>query len=132
MDYLYIMDYMEQSTMHLKVPHTVHIAAKVRAAQIRTSMNQYVIDLIRKDMKVNDIDESEVAIGIDIYRSLDEEERDTFNKIIEPIKTVEDLKKVLPTIVSDTFSRASNGLCKLHGTPLDNNGKCTQKGHKKS
>ena len=37
----------------------------------------------------------------------------------------------MPT-ASSTFSRASNGLCKLHGTMLDSNGKCTQKGHKKS
>jgi hypothetical protein len=38
---------------------------------------------------------------------------------------------VIKNTASGVFARATTGTCKLHGTLLDINGKCTQKGHKK-
>lgn len=62
MEQLYTMDYMEQSTIHIKAPHEVHIAAKVKAAKRRTSMNQYVIDLIKADVGEKELEIVEPSI----------------------------------------------------------------------
>ncbi len=51
------------------------------------------------------------------------------------IKTKKDAEEVIPEIVppvAKNISRQSNGLCKIHGTPLDGRGKCLQKGCKYS
>lgn len=51
-----------------------------------------------------------------------------FVDILDPQKRGIDPKEViLPT---PSFERLANGLCKIHGTPLDDRGRCMQKGCK--
>lgn len=64
------MDYMEQSTLHLKVPHDIHISAKVMAAKSRISMNQYVINLIEADMGKKKVAKEIIREGIAIAREI--------------------------------------------------------------
>lgn len=56
-----------------------------------------------------------------------------FRKDIKLINTPEDVQDIIPELippVAKNINRYSNGLCKIHGTPLDNRGKCLQKGCK--
>lgn len=117
MDYLVqmdIMDCMEQSIIHIKAPHTVHISAKVLAARQQISMNQYIINLIVKDLETIGTLE-DIQLGIDMYRA---------NVSVKPKKPVATAKQ--PKMVKAPI----NGLCKIHGTPLTDDGKCLQKGCK--
>jgi hypothetical protein len=110
------MDYMEQSTMHIKAPHPIHIGAKVMAAKRRTSMNQYVIDLIRCDLEDNDMPLVDIEEGISIFNKATPKQKQVLAKAS---KVVDDLGKVqTPTTV--------RGLCE-HFQPK---GECLQKGCK--
>lgn len=112
---------MEQSTLHIKAPHEIHIGAKVMAAKRSTSMNQYVIDLIKHDLEKNEMPLVDIEQGINLYRSATPKQRN----IIQKASVVID--EIVPKISAE---RLSNGLCKIHGTPLDDRGRCMQKGCK--
>lgn len=86
---MYTMDYMEQSTLHIKAPHQVHIAAKVKAAQRRTSMNQYVIDLIKAD--IGDKELEDVEKGIVAFEKASPKQKKT---IVKAQKVIEDLTEI--------------------------------------
>lgn len=77
------MDYMEQSTIHIKAPHEIHIGAKVMAAKRRTSMNQYVIDLIDADLNNHQMDRVEITQGINAARSATPEQKKIIKKAIK-------------------------------------------------
>lgn len=59
---------MEQSTLHIKAPHELHLAAKVKAARLGISMNQYVVDLIGQDIGTKEVAHADA--GIKVYREV--------------------------------------------------------------
>lgn len=129
------MEHIERSVIHIKAPHTIHIGAKVMAAKHRTSMNQYVIDLIEADMTNNEMPQAEVKKGIDLYREATPKQRKvigkaakTIDEILVPQDKTSGGTALFPKRVAT--ERLSNGLCKIHATPLDSRGRCMQKGCK--
>lgn len=113
---------MEQSTLHIKAPHEIHIAAKVLAAQRSISMNQYVVDLIKADMTGNAMEPAEVITGIELARKATPEQKKTLHAASQ---VVDDIVHPVPIHVRTLYK-----LCKVHDTPLDGRGKCLQKGCK--
>ena len=58
---------MEQSTLHIKAPHDLHIAIKVAAMESDKSMNQFVVDTLAEYIGVGNIAISSNAIKV--YRN---------------------------------------------------------------
>jgi hypothetical protein len=112
------MDYMEQSIIHIKAPHEIHIGAKVLAAQRGISMNQLIVDLI------------EAAINGDSYKPMEIKERILAARKATPEKVISRAAEVYKELTKS--NRFEGPLCKIHGTPLDARGKCLQKGCKYS
>lgn len=109
---MYIMDYMEQSTLHIKLPKHLHMAAKVNAARAGKPMNQYLVDLL---------------VGDTPSSRLDDQDLQPTKNPHDTVKADGPLKVSPPTLSSD---RLAQGLCKIHQIPLDTRGRCLQKGCK--
>lgn len=97
------------------------MAVKVKAWNEGKSMNQYISDLLQsKTKELNEASWTTVntnpIIKIDVDRPK--------GAVGKPNGT--------PTQIPSVFStkKISNGLCKVHGVPLDSRGKCLQKGCK--
>lgn len=82
------MDYMEQSTLHIKAPHEIHIGAKVMAAQRRTSMNQYVVDLIKADMKNSSLPPASVKSTVESFETATPKQKKVIAKAAQVLKDV--------------------------------------------
>lgn len=103
------MDNMELSTIHIKAPHEIHIGAKVMAAKRSTSMNQYVVDLIKADMEGNNVPPVEVRQGIKAFRKASPKQK----------KVIEKATKVMDDLLSvPGVQPASEAICPRHLVPF--------------
>lgn len=119
---------MEQSIIHIKAPHVVHIGAKAKAAMSGTSMNGYIVKLIQDDLKASGHSLDTVQLGIDLARS----------ELVATPKTIisKNRKGQIVSRIGEQpdgtigIQRDLRGICKFHAVPLDSRGKCLQKGCK--
>lgn len=111
---------MEQSVIHIKAPHVIHIAAKVNAAKVGKSMNQYVIDLIAKDTGEDSLGQMEH--GLKILRE------DNPKNITELVKTA---AKAGATYIEKTKQPMIKGAFCKNGHPIpEGRTRCLGKGCK--
>lgn len=101
---------MEQSTIHLKVPHWIHIGAKTAAILSGTSMNQYVVDLIKADFTKRGFEQKTIQEGIDSYRIMSAE---------FPVATKQLLKDLVEPTQYASLERHTGGLDEIIKTPKD-------------
>jgi hypothetical protein len=90
------MDYMEQSTLHIKAPHDVHIGAKVLAARRGISMNQLVVSLIEADMAASQLEPAFVHAGVSAARKASPAQKKIIKKAVN---VMESLTSDIPNLV---------------------------------
>lgn len=90
-------------------------------------MNQYVVDLIQADLDHQQLPIETIDKGIALAKSASPKQKKILQKAS---KVIDEIEPLLVPPVAKNIPRESNGLCKLHGTPLDANGFCLQKGCK--
>lgn len=107
LDYLLYLVQMEQSTLHIKAPHHIHIAAKAMAMSTGTSMNQFVVDLIKAEMDRQGWTEEEAIEGINTYRRIFKGKQIFEKEKVSKQPKVAETKK-------EVSQRITTGVCK-HG-----------------
>lgn len=131
--YLDTIDYMDTSIIHVKAPHKLHIAVKVAALKSGKSMNQFAVDCLTEAVRTEQVGFTKRVLST-VTRVHSNGEPVTTNPDIDVtgpskpvgiIKTPEDAVATIKSIFPE-----AKALCKIHGTPLDDRGKCMQKGCK--
>ncbi len=142
---------MEQSILHIKAPHDVHIGAKVMAAKQGISMNQLVVDLLIAAMEYDGPQRETVQAGIRMARNANPEQKKILDKaaevttdLIKPappgpkkiskpdiIKNSREARQKVHELITKNPPETRNAVLCKNGHPLDKYGeRCMQKGCK--